>query len=121
MMMSGKLDATLLYLTYPNLVDRSRIGFEGNPNVRYLFQDFTAEGQRYMQSWNWKGIEVTNAHERKPAVYVGALRAAFDALRARPVDLPALHTHHWSLDQVTDAFRTADERPPEFVKSVIHP
>ena len=90
---------------------------------RLVVAGYHADGPRTvnMQSWNWKGIEVTNAHERKPAVYVGALRAAFDALRARPVDLPALHTHHWSFDQVTDAFRAADERPPEFVKSVIHP
>src|SRR6266851_1484304 len=90
---------------------------------RLVVAGYHADGPRTvnMQSWNWKGIEVTNAHEREPAVYVGALRAAFDALRARPLDLPTLHTHHWSLDQVTDAFQAADERPPGFVKSVIHP
>jgi 4,5-dihydroxyphthalate decarboxylase len=49
MMMSGELDATLLYLTDPNLVDRSRVVFEGNPHVQYLFPDRTAEGKRYFR------------------------------------------------------------------------
>jgi len=67
MMMSGELDATLLYLTYPNLVDRSRIAFEGNPNVRYLFQDRTAEGQRYFQK---TGIfPINHALLVRPSVY----------------------------------------------------
>ncbi len=39
MLMDGKLDATLLYLTDPNLVDRSRIRLEGNPQFRLLFPD----------------------------------------------------------------------------------
>ena len=37
LLMDGKLDATLLYLTDNNLVDRSRITLEGNPAFRCCF------------------------------------------------------------------------------------
>lgn len=47
MLVSGKLDATLLYLTDPNLVDRSRIDLDQVPEVRPLFKDPEAENHRY--------------------------------------------------------------------------
>jgi 4,5-dihydroxyphthalate decarboxylase len=47
MMMDGDLDATLLYINRPSMVDRSTVAFEGNPRVRRLFADSAAEAQRY--------------------------------------------------------------------------
>jgi 4,5-dihydroxyphthalate decarboxylase len=47
MMISGELDATLMYLPENNLVDRSSIPFEGRSDVRPLFRDRGAEGRRY--------------------------------------------------------------------------
>ncbi len=47
MLVKGELDATLLYLTDKNLVDRSRIDVVGSGKVRRLFPDQLAEGQRY--------------------------------------------------------------------------
>jgi threonine dehydrogenase-like Zn-dependent dehydrogenase len=84
---------------------------------------YHADGPRIvnMQSWNWKGIDVINAHERQTPVYVAALSQAFELLRSRPSTVSELHTHHWSLEQASDAFRAAEERPAGFVKSVIHP
>jgi 4,5-dihydroxyphthalate decarboxylase len=46
MLVRGELDATLLYLTHHNLVDRSRIDFNTDPRARPLF-DRAAEGRRY--------------------------------------------------------------------------
>jgi 4,5-dihydroxyphthalate decarboxylase len=46
MLTRGELDATLLYLTHRNLVDRSRIDLAQDPRVRPLF-DRLAEGRRY--------------------------------------------------------------------------
>jgi 4,5-dihydroxyphthalate decarboxylase len=48
MLLSGQLDATLLYIG-ANLVDRSRERLEGRPEVRRLFPDPLAEGQRYFR------------------------------------------------------------------------
>jgi 4,5-dihydroxyphthalate decarboxylase len=47
MLVNGELDATLLYLTHRNLVDRSRIDLSVDKRVRPLFPDRAAEGRRY--------------------------------------------------------------------------
>jgi 4,5-dihydroxyphthalate decarboxylase len=47
MLVRGELDATLLYLTDRNLVDRSRIDLSADKRVRPLFPDRAAEGRRY--------------------------------------------------------------------------
>ena len=47
MLIKGELDATILYLTDKNLVDRSRIDLMGSGKVRRLFPDQLAEGQRF--------------------------------------------------------------------------
>jgi 4,5-dihydroxyphthalate decarboxylase len=47
MLVAGELDATLLYLTDRNLVDRSRIDLSVDKRVRPLFPDRAAEGRRY--------------------------------------------------------------------------
>jgi 4,5-dihydroxyphthalate decarboxylase len=47
MMVNGELDATVLYLTDKNLVDRSRIDLHSHPRIRTLFPDPRAEAKRY--------------------------------------------------------------------------
>lgn len=47
MLLAGDLDATLLYLTDRNLVDRSRVDLIGSGKVRSLFADQHGEGIRY--------------------------------------------------------------------------
>jgi 4,5-dihydroxyphthalate decarboxylase len=47
MMLSGELDATLLYLRDPNLVDRSTADLQNHPDIKPLFPDPLAEGIRY--------------------------------------------------------------------------
>ena len=49
MMAKGELDATLLYLTNTNLVDRSTVDLAKVPEVGYLFADPVAEGHRFYQ------------------------------------------------------------------------
>jgi 4,5-dihydroxyphthalate decarboxylase len=47
MLLSGELDATLLYLSDPNLVDRSRADLSSAKNIRPLFSNPQAEAHRY--------------------------------------------------------------------------
>jgi 4,5-dihydroxyphthalate decarboxylase len=49
MMASGELDATILYITDPNAVDRSTIDLRRDPNIATMFPDSRAEGVRYFQ------------------------------------------------------------------------
>jgi len=90
---------------------------------RLVIAGYHADGQRTvnMQSWNWKGIDVINAHERQPATYVRALHEALALVATRRIELDSLHTHTWSLEQAAEAFRFADERPPGFVKGIVRP
>ena len=47
MMLSGELDATLLYIVDPNLVDRSTADLWNHPDIKSLFPDPRAEGIRF--------------------------------------------------------------------------
>jgi 4,5-dihydroxyphthalate decarboxylase len=47
MMVEGKLDATLTYITAKNLIDRSHIDLDRHSDIRHLFPDPAAEAKRY--------------------------------------------------------------------------
>jgi 4,5-dihydroxyphthalate decarboxylase len=49
MMLSGELDAVLLYLADPNLIDRSTADLPSHPDITTLFLDPRAEGVRYFR------------------------------------------------------------------------
>jgi 4,5-dihydroxyphthalate decarboxylase len=99
MLMDGRLDATLLYLTDNNLVDRSRITLEGNPEFRLLFPDPTAEGRRYYQKTgifpiNHGMVVRRSIYEQNPWVVLNifnAFRKAKDDVAARTRDMVATH------------------------------
>jgi threonine dehydrogenase-like Zn-dependent dehydrogenase len=90
---------------------------------RLVIAGYHADGPRSvnMQSWNWKGIDVINAHARQPAVSMAALRAGLACARARGLDLASLHTHAWPLELAAQAFAATEERPAGFVKAVVYP
>jgi 4,5-dihydroxyphthalate decarboxylase len=52
MMMKGELDATLLYITARNLVDRSKAEVGDRSGIRPLFPDREGEGRRFYQKTN---------------------------------------------------------------------
>lgn len=72
-----------------------------------------------MQMWNWKGIDVINAHERDPRVYRQGMEEAVAAIATGRLDPLPLYTHTFALEQINDAFRTMAERPDGFMKAVI--
>jgi 4,5-dihydroxyphthalate decarboxylase len=47
MLVEGRLDATLHYLTNNNMVDRSRVRLEDRSDIHLLFRDPAEEGRRY--------------------------------------------------------------------------
>jgi 4,5-dihydroxyphthalate decarboxylase len=99
MLVNGELDATLLYLTHRNLVDRSRIDLSNDPRFRPLF-DRKTEGPRYFQKTgiyqiNHGMVVRRSIHERHPWValniYNAFAKARAEVLRARDT---ALHRHY---------------------------
>jgi threonine dehydrogenase-like Zn-dependent dehydrogenase len=72
-----------------------------------------------MQMWNWRGLDVINAHERDPKVYVHGIRKAVEALKEGRLDPAPLFTHEFGLDQMDQALEAAKERPDGFMKALI--
>jgi threonine dehydrogenase-like Zn-dependent dehydrogenase len=72
-----------------------------------------------MQTWNWKGIDVINAHERDPAVCLRGLREAVDAVASGRLDTAPLYTHRYPLDRLADALDATRDKPEGFLKALV--
>jgi threonine dehydrogenase-like Zn-dependent dehydrogenase len=72
-----------------------------------------------MQAWNWKGIDVINAHERDPAVCLRGLREAVEAVASGRIDPTPLYTHIYPLDRVAEALDATRDKPDGFVKALV--
>jgi threonine dehydrogenase-like Zn-dependent dehydrogenase len=74
-----------------------------------------------MQLWNWRGLDVINAHERDPRIYIRGIHAAVDAVRRGHLEPTSLYTHRFPLDQLAAALDMTRDRPDGFMKSVVIP
>lgn len=88
---------------------------------RLVVAGFHQDGPRQVNMflWNWRGLDVINAHERDPRNYVTGIRSAVDAVRRGALDPLPLYTHTFPLDQLGDAFDATVERPDGFLKALI--
>jgi threonine dehydrogenase-like Zn-dependent dehydrogenase len=88
---------------------------------RLVIAGFHQDGSRSvdMQLWNWRGLDVVNAHERDPRVYVEGVREAALAVSEGRLDPSPLYTHRFGLDEVGRALETAVERPEGFMKALV--
>jgi threonine dehydrogenase-like Zn-dependent dehydrogenase len=90
---------------------------------RLVIAGFHQDGQRQvdMFAWNWRGIDVVNAHEREPARYVEGMRAATDAVRRGQLDVGRLVSHQFDFAHASAAFDALEQRPDGFLKGVLTP
>jgi threonine dehydrogenase-like Zn-dependent dehydrogenase len=72
-----------------------------------------------LQMWNWRGLDVINAHERDPRIYIEGMVAALDALRRGVLTPDDLYSHSFPLERLADALNMARDRPDGFVKALI--
>jgi len=88
---------------------------------RLVVAGFHQDGPRSVdiQSWNWRGIDVINAHEREPEAYVDGMRRAVDAVVTGALDPTPLYTHVFPLERVADALDAAAQRPDGFLKALV--
>lgn len=93
------------------------VGFGGRLVVAGYHQD--GPRQVNMQDWNWKGIDVINAHERDPAAQMQGLREAIDAVASGRFDPTPLYTHRYPLERLGEALDATRDKPPGFVKALI--
>ncbi len=74
-----------------------------------------------MQTWNWRGLDVVNAHERDPLAYVRGIHAALDMVRDGWLDPRPLYTHSFALGELDRALDATAARPDGFVKGLLVP
>jgi threonine dehydrogenase-like Zn-dependent dehydrogenase len=88
---------------------------------RLVIAGYHQDGLRQvnMQLWNWRGLDVINAHERDPKVYIEGMRRAVDAVVRGELDPSPLYTHVFRLDRLADALETMRNRPDGFLKALI--
>jgi threonine dehydrogenase-like Zn-dependent dehydrogenase len=88
---------------------------------RLVIAGYHQDGRRAvdMQLWNWRGLDVVNAHERDPVCYLEGMRAAIAAVVAGRLDPTPLYTHVLPLERLADAFELVRTRPEGFVKALV--
>jgi threonine dehydrogenase-like Zn-dependent dehydrogenase len=88
---------------------------------RLVVAGFHQDGPRSVNMflWNWRGIDVVNAHERDPRMYVAGLRAGVDAVVRGALDPAPLYTHRYPLGRLGDALEAARTRPAGFMKALV--
>jgi threonine dehydrogenase-like Zn-dependent dehydrogenase len=88
---------------------------------RLVIAGYHQDGPRQvnMQLWNWRGLDVINAHERDPEVYVQGIRGAVEAVSSGLLNPARLYTHTFPLDRLDQAFEIMRERPDGFLKALV--
>lgn len=88
---------------------------------RLVIAGYHQDGPRQvdMQQWNWRGLDVVNAHERDPAVRARGLREAMRAVADGTLDPFPLLTHVLPLRELGRAFELMRARPDGFMKAVV--
>ncbi len=72
-----------------------------------------------MQTWNWKGLDVINAHERDPEAYMRGIRTGMKLLDSGQLVVEPLLSHYYPIDDIQEAFQAAMQKPHGFLKAVI--
>lgn len=72
-----------------------------------------------MWLWNWRGIDVINAHERDPQAYIAGIREAVEAVASGKLDPSGLYTHRYPLDRLGEALDATRDRPGHFIKALV--
>ncbi len=88
---------------------------------RLVIAGYHQDGPRQvnMQLWNWRGLDVINAHERDAHVYVAGIQAAVQAMEAGELNPASLFTHRFGLGDIGRAFECMRTRPRDFMKALV--
>jgi threonine dehydrogenase-like Zn-dependent dehydrogenase len=88
---------------------------------RLVVAGYHQDGPRQvnMQLWNWKGLDVINAHERELSAYAAGIQAAVDLVATRQLDPSALFTHRFPLEDLGAALDATRDKPEGFIKALI--
>ncbi len=88
---------------------------------RLVIAGYHQDGPRRvdMRLWNWRGIDVVNAHERDPLVYALGVAEAAAAVAESRLDPAPLFTHRFPFSELNAAFAHLQRRPEGFCKALV--
>jgi len=90
---------------------------------RLIVAGYHQDGPRQvnMWLWNWRGLDVINAHERDPKIYLQGMREAVDAVASgRPGPSP-LYPPPFPWERLGEALDATRDRPDGFLKARVTP
>lgn len=89
--------------------------------ARLVIAGYHQDGDRRvnLQDWNWRGLDVINAHERDPAQYRQGMEEAIELILAGEWDPWPLFTHQFPLQEISGAFDSLQARPDGFLKALV--
>lgn len=90
---------------------------QGRLVIAGYHQDGTREIN--LQLWNWRGIDVINAHERDRRTYMDGMREAVDLMVSGVLDPSPLYTHRLPLNRLGEALELTRTRPNGFMKALV--
>jgi len=88
---------------------------------RLIIAGYHQDGDRRvdLQKWNWRGLDVINAHERDPSTYRRGMEEALSLGLSGELDTSAFFTHQFPLADAAAAFETMAMRPDGFLKALL--
>lgn len=88
---------------------------------KIIIAGFHQDGARQVniQLWNWKGIDVINAHEREAKKYLEGIRAGIAAVESGIFAVEDLVTHTFGLEELALAYQALERRPQGFIKAMV--
>jgi 4,5-dihydroxyphthalate decarboxylase len=116
MMLSGELDATLLYIREQNLVDRSTADLWNHPGIKPLFADPVSEGIRYYKATgifpiNHAMVIRREIVEKHPWAVLNVFKAFNDANTIADRMRASHMEYHLATGEVPPNARSAIQRP----------
>ena len=88
---------------------------------RLVVAGYHQDGPRQvnMQLWNWRGLDVINAHERDPQVYLDGMNRAVEDVQKGTLNPAPLYSHRFPLGGLDEALKLSAERPDGFMKALV--
>ncbi len=88
---------------------------------KLIIAGFHQDGMRSVnvQLWNWRGLDVINAHERDPKIYLQGMQEAVEAVQTGRINPQPLYTHTFPFEEISEAFQVLQNRPDGFMKALI--
>jgi threonine dehydrogenase-like Zn-dependent dehydrogenase len=89
---------------------------------KLIIAGFHQDGMRQInvQLWNWRGLDIINAHERDPEKYVYGMQKAIEAVVNGWMNPAPLYTHHFKFNEIQEAFKVHTSAPAGFIKAIIN-